>query len=290
MIPPVDVLVVLHNCRKLLPGLVDSLRGISIPIRLHLLDNNSTDGTAGAAGSMLVDLPFPSFLTRSLHNNGFARGMNLLAKTVTGEFMFILNPDTEVEPGALEALVRRMQSDPKIGIVEARQSPKEHPKAYDPVTGETTWCSGAAALIRRTAFEAVEGFDERLFFMYCEDVDFSWKLWLRGWKCIYVPEAVVRHFTQELLPGKRRTLENYFSFRNSMFLLYRFGAGNRWSLMRKFLRKRFFSSDYSLKSRVLFGIAFVDHIRYIPYLLHTRDTWSSERHRWIRFEETSLSH
>ena len=61
-------------------------------------------------------------------------------------------------------------------------------------------------LIRRKAFEDVRGFDERIFFMYCEDVDLSWKLWLRGWQCIYVREAVIQHFTQDLLPGKRRTI------------------------------------------------------------------------------------
>ena len=79
-------------------------------------------------------------------------------------------------------------------------------------------------LIRRTAFDEVGGFDAELFFMYCEDIDLSWRLWLKNWKCIYVPAAVVRHFTQDLAPGKRRTRENYYNFRNSLFLYYRFGG------------------------------------------------------------------
>ncbi len=215
--------------------------------------------------------------------------MNLLAEMGAAEFMFILNPDTELEEGALETLLTRADSDPGIGIAEARQFPREHPKTSDPVTGETTWCSGAAALIRRSAFRSAGGFDERLFFMYCEDVDLSWKLWLKGWKCVYVRDAVVRHFTQDLTPGKRRTLENYFSFRNSLFLFYRFGSADQWRVLWNFLARRLLSSSYSFKSRILFGIAFIDHIRYIPYLLHTRDTWSGVKHPWIRFEETSLS-
>ena len=79
----------------------------------------------------------------------FARGVNLLARQARQDFFFLLNPDSELQEGCLERLVERAQSDPNIGIAEARQSPREHPKTYDSATGETTWCSCAAALIRR---------------------------------------------------------------------------------------------------------------------------------------------
>src|SRR5262249_39460116 len=119
--------------------------------------------------------------------------------------------------------------------------------------------------------------------------DLSWKLWLRGWKCIYVPDATVRHYTQDIIPGKRRTLENYFSFRNSLFLFYRFGSWKDRSVLYNFLLKRFVLGNYSLRSRVLYTFAFVDHIRYIPYLLRTRDLWCAKKHPWVRLEETSLA-
>jgi GT2 family glycosyltransferase len=285
----VDLLVVLYNSKNTLPALLKSLHTISVPITAYFLDNDSTDGTPEFVVEALGHLPFPAFLTRSLRNNGFARGMNLLARMSSGEFMFILNPDAEVEPGCLETLLRKALADSRAGICEARQVPREHPKASDPKTGETTWCSGAASLIRRRAFEEVGGFDEKLFFMYCEDVDLSWKLWLKGWKCFYVPEASVNHRTQDLMPGKKRTQENYFSFRNTLFLIYRFGGARQWELMRTFLVKRFWSGSYTRKSKLLFLIALVDHIRYIPYLIQSRDVWSSTTHRWVRFEETSVS-
>ena len=285
----IDVLVVLHNSKAFVPALLDSLRTITLPVKIYFLDNNSADGTPEVIAQRLADLPFPAYLTRSLRNNGFARAMNLLAGMSSGEFMFILNPDTEMQPGVLETLAERVDSDRRIAICEARQAPREHPKFSDPKTGETSWCSGAAALIRRRAFEEVGGFDDRLFFMYCEDVDLSWKLWLKGWKCVYVRDAVVRHFTQDLVPGKRRTLENYLTFRNSLFLFYRFGSRAQWHVVRRFLLKRFLSSSYSFKSKLLFGFALIDHIRYIPHLLQTRDIWSGGKHPWIRFEETSLS-
>jgi GT2 family glycosyltransferase len=183
-------------------------------------------------------------------------------------------------------LLDRAKQDPAIGMCEARQSPREHPKTYDPKTGETTWCTGAAVLIRRNVFEALGAFDERIFFMYCEDVDLSWKVWLHGWKCTYVPDAVVRHYTQDLLPGKKRTLENYFSFRNSLFLFYRFGSWKDKGVLYNFLLNRFLVGNYSFRSRLLYVFALADHIRYIPYLLRTR---CAARHPWIRFEETSLA-
>jgi GT2 family glycosyltransferase len=288
--PAIDVLVILYNSRQFLPAFLDSLAVISIPVNLYFLDNNSSDGSADLVAERLPDLPLRVYLNRSLTNHGFARGMNLLAGMSSSEFMFVLNPDTELEPGALEILWSRAKSDSRIGICEARQVPREHPKSSDAESGETSWCSGAAALIRRTAFEAAGGFDDRLYFMYCEDVDLSWKLWILGWKCVYMRDACVRHFTQDLVPDKRRTRENYYTFRNSLFLFYRFGSWRQRRVLTDFLLNRFLSPAYSIKSKFVFGFALIDHIRYIPHLLQTRNSWSGGKHPWIRFEETSLSH
>lgn len=285
----VDLLIVLHNSRPLIPALIESLRSISTPVTAYFLDNGSRDDTAGTIAESLERLPFPAYLLRSLHNNGFARGVNLLASQGNGEFLFLLNPDTEIQPGCLEKLLAQASLDPQIGICEARQIPREHPKAFDSATGETTWCSGAAALIRRNAFQKIGGFDERLYFMYCEDVDLSWKFWIRGWKCIYVRDAEVRHLTQDLMPGKRRTLENYFSFRNSLFLFYRFGSWKDRKILQNFLWKRLVTPAYSVESKILFTFALVDHIRYIPYLIQSRGSWSGRDHPWVRLTETSLS-
>ncbi len=289
MTPEIDILIVLYNSSKFIRPLLDSLRCITLPVTIYFLDNGSTDNTAQTLATALPTFPLRTHFLRSLSNNGFARGVNLLAHQGKGEFLFLLNPDAELEEGCLEKLVDRAQNDPSIAMCEARQQPREHPKVYDPKTGETTWCTGAAVLIRRKAFEEFGGFDERIFFMYCEDVDLSWKFWLQGWKCIYVRDAVVRHFNQDIIPGKKRTWENYFSFRNSLFLFYRFGCKKDNRILYNFLFKRILYGKYSLRSRVLYTFAFVDHIRYIPYLLRTRNLWCGRRHPWVRFEETSLA-
>jgi GT2 family glycosyltransferase len=285
----IDIFVLLHNSRSLIPGFLKSLRRISIPVTVFFLDNNSSDGSPDLLAELLPSLPLKTHLLRSRRNNGFAGGMNRLAELSRSEFIFLLNPDTEIDDGCIERLLTRIRSDSQIAICEARQHPREHPKAVEPETGETTWCSGAAALIRRKAFDEVGQFDERLYFMYCEDIDLSWKLWLCGWKCIYLSDASVLHFTQDLLPGKVRTQENYFSFRNSLFLFYRFGTKKDWPLVRNFLVRRFLTRSYSLRSKLLFAIALVDHIRYIPYLYSSRASYGYG-HRWVRLSESSLSH
>ena len=290
MTPEIDILIVLYNSARFIHPLLDSLRRITIPVNLYVLDNASADDTAGQFAAALEKLPVRTCFLRSLTNNGFAKGMNLLSRQGTGEFLFMLNPDTELEDGCLERLLDRIKREPDIAVCEARQQPREHPKVYDVNSGETTWCTGAAVLIRRQAFVQVGGFDDRVFFMYCEDVDLSWKFWIRGWKCIYVPEAVVRHYTQDVIPGKKRTVENYFSFRNSLFLFYRFGCWNQKRVLYTFLLNRFVLGNYSFRSRVLYAFAFADHIRYIPYLLRTRYLWCAGRHPWVRLEETSLAH
>jgi len=287
--PEVDVLIVLYQSAKFIQPLLDSLQRITVPATIYFLDNASTDNTAKTVAAALTTFPLRTHFFRSRTNNGFARGVNLLARQGRGEFLFLLNPDTELEQGCLEQLLDRALGDSAIGMCEARQQPREHWKIYDPKTGETTWCTGAAVLVRRKAFEELSGFDERIFFMYCEDVDLSWKLWLRGWKCMYVPGAVVRHYNQDIIPGKTRTIENYFSFRNSLFLFYRFGCWKDRRVLYGFLLKRFVYGRYSLGSKLLYTFAFVDHIRYIPYLLRTRNLWCDRRHPWVRLEETSLA-
>ena len=286
---PVDLLIVLHNSERFLDPLMKSLRAVKIPVVCYFLDNASKDRTVEVLLEQLEDFPFKVHVFRSLRNNGFARGINLLSRQGSSAFMFVLNPDTIVEPDCLERLVARASMDPRIGMCEARQTPREHPKTFDPATGETSWCTGAAVLIRRAAFEEVQGFDERIFFMYCEDVDLSWKFWLGGWRCIYVRDAVIQHFTQDLAPGKKRTLENYFTFRNSLFLFYRYGSWKSRRVLANFLLRRFISGNYSFRSKFLYLFAFAEHLRYIPYLLQTRYLGDACQHRWVRLDETSLA-
>ena len=80
-----------------------------------------------------------------------------------------------------------------VAATEGRQIPIEHPKYYDPLTGETSWVTGCCVMLRREAFDSVSGFDAHFFPLYCDDVDLSWRLRAAGWTLRYVPSAVIVH-------------------------------------------------------------------------------------------------
>ncbi len=129
-----------------------------------------------------------------------ATGHNTLAINAGTDFLLILNPDTYPAPTMLTELVSAME-DPRIGIAEARQVPLEHPKSFDLRTGDTSWASTCGVLVRRVeAFEAVGGFDGESFPLYCDDVDFSWRVRLAGMRVVHVPRAVVFH-DKQIGPG-----------------------------------------------------------------------------------------
>lgn len=125
-------------------------------------------------------------------NTGTSRGLNLLTEGSEADYFITMNPDIVVAPRFLSVMLAPFQ-DPQVGLTEARQTPMEHHKAYDPVTFTTEWATGACITTRREAFRQVGGFDAENFFLYCDDVDLSWRLRLQGWKLIYQPLAPVFH-------------------------------------------------------------------------------------------------
>ena len=128
-------------------------------------------------------------------NLGFGKGHNANAARGSAPWILIVNQDCVLEPRVLEPLIATAEADrDDVAVWELRQIPYEHPKAYDPVTLDSPWASGAAMLVRRKAFDAVGGFEPRIF-MYGEDVDFSWRLRAKGWRVVYQPKLAVVHRT-----------------------------------------------------------------------------------------------
>ncbi|WP_376907582.1 glycosyltransferase [Agrobacterium fabrum] len=125
-------------------------------------------------------------------NLGSARGHNRLSEHADTDFLLILNPDVVVSPRLFENMLAPFSYE-KTGMVEAKQLPIEHPKAYDPTTGETGWATTACALTPTALFNSIEGFDADTFFLYCDDVDYSWRIREAGYKVIFMPSAVVFH-------------------------------------------------------------------------------------------------
>ena len=128
-------------------------------------------------------------------NLGFGPAINELLAMTRADYVLVLNQDAIPEPGSVEFLCNIARGDrPEVAAWEMRQIPYEHPKDYDPVTQETEWVSGAAVLLRTSAFRAVGGFEPKIF-MYGEDVELSWRLRCAGFRLRYVPRAAVVHHT-----------------------------------------------------------------------------------------------
>ncbi len=139
------------------------------------------------------------------------------------DYFLIVNPDVYLHELCISRLIDKFFEDGKKGMVEARQLPFEHPKEFNKQTEETPWASGSCLLLNSEFFQTVGGFDEN-FWMYCEDVDLSWRAWLNGFRVIYNREAVAYHFTgvHYSYSSFKFSLEHFWSARNFLYLMYKY--------------------------------------------------------------------
>jgi len=176
------------------------------------VDNGSTDGSVEY---MAATFPWVRVVALD-RNTGFAHANNAGAAGAAARYLVFLNNDTEVQPGWLASLTDVADADPAIGLVTSKLVYMDRPDIVDSAGDgylrsggafkighgrsddgasaprEVFGACGGACLIRRDLFEAIGGFDDRLFLIY-EDVDLSYRARLRGARIIYAPGAVVRH-------------------------------------------------------------------------------------------------
>jgi GT2 family glycosyltransferase len=134
-------------------------------------------------------------VTDSQANLGFGRAHNLLmagAFAEGAEFYLALNPDGMLHPDAIFEMIAVARRYEGRALVEAAQFPEEPPKIFDPLTLDTPWASGCCLLIPTTVYAAIGGFDEN-FFMFCEDVDLSWRVRHSGFAVKHAPRALFHH-------------------------------------------------------------------------------------------------
>jgi GT2 family glycosyltransferase len=210
--------------------LIGSLREQTNDVRVNLLiQDNSPDPaiTAQLQQMLAAEQHFARVdVQSSAENVGFGRGHNANALRGRAPFFFVLNQDCVLEPNVLAPLLAEASSDDaRVAAWELRQLPYEHPKAYDPVTLETPWASGAATLFRRSAFDAVGGFEPRIF-MYGEDVDLSWRLRATGFRLRYLPRYAVVHRTYKV-EGEVKPLQILGGVATNLCLRARFGGRRR---------------------------------------------------------------
>jgi hypothetical protein len=214
----IQVQVVLYGPGRRVPRLALGLQHLVAGIRnlSVVFWDNSPMPRPGASNGRPLDWSIDSSKEGNL---GFGRAHNQLAQAAPPgcEYLFLLNPDAVPQYDCLEKLLTVADANPDAALIEAAQFPKEHPKGYDAASLDTNWCSAACVLVRRRAFDELGGFDPQ-FFLYCEDVDLSWRVWLAGWRCLYVPDARCLHVTEGEDLGKDRSAEVYYSHLSQLYL------------------------------------------------------------------------
>jgi GT2 family glycosyltransferase len=185
-------------------------------------------------------------VVRSATNLGFGGGNNAGIRVAAGEYVFMVNNDTEFTPRLLEGLLAIFEKYPDAGVA----CPKFHYyfhkgvieyAGFEPInifTGrngmigsrqvdrgqfdvvkETPFAHGGAMLVRRDVFDAVGGFYEP-FFLYYEELDLSEKIRRKGYKLYYQPASLIYH-KESMTTGKSSTLKTFYLTRNRILFMRR---------------------------------------------------------------------
>ena len=229
----IRVIIVNWNGRKYISKCLDSLRKqVYKEFSITLVDNGSDDGSVE-----YIRWNYPEVKIISLHKNyGFAYANNIAIKEGGAEFIALLNNDAVADPLWLYALKEEMDKNPEAGFAASKMlfyhDKNIIDRAGDAYTasasgfltgrGESAdkyiskeWIFGAcagAAIYRAGMFDVVGLFDEDFFLVY-EDVDLSFRAQLLGYRCLYVPNAIVYHMAGRSI-GYNSPVSVYFGHRN----------------------------------------------------------------------------
>ena len=217
--PCISVIIVNYNGLKVLKRCLTSLLNTRYEsFEIVLVDNCSTDGSVDVGKKLISKHPYHKII-QNKENIGFAEGSNIGAKFSCGDYIVFLNNDTEVEPDWLEELIKVMESDPSIGVCQSKLLSFSNHHYFDSagdivdrygvgIRRGGDWgeedvgqynkvepifsARGAAMIVRRSVIEEIGLFDS-FFSLTYTDIDFCWRIRLRGYKVVYVPKSIVYH-------------------------------------------------------------------------------------------------
>lgn len=210
--------------------------------KIYVVDNNSEDGLESEV-KKIQDVHFIQTGTNLGYTGGNNSGIKRALKD-GAEFIFILNPDTTIDPNCIPESLK-VVSNPEVGIVgpkilfgdkktiwyaggvldklnvigSHRGLDQIDQGQYD-TEEETDYVSGAAMFVKKEVFDTIGLFDER-YFLYYEDSDFCFRAKKAEFKIMYVPKAVVYHQNAQST-GLGSPLQDYYISRNRMLLASKF--------------------------------------------------------------------
>ncbi len=225
-----STIIVSYNTKDLLKECLSSVVAAieNLEAEIIVVDNDSTDGTVEMLeGQVQNEIK----ILRNKENLGFARANNIGIQNSSGKYILLLNSDTIVEKNTIAEMVKYMEQNPKIGVATCRVELPDN--SLDPACHRgfpTPWASmtyflglerlfpmskifgqyhlgflpmgepheidspsGAFYLVRREVIDRVGMLDED-YFMYGEDLDWSFRIKQAGWKIMYYPFVKITHF------------------------------------------------------------------------------------------------
>ena len=230
--------------------------------KILVVDNGSTDG-----GPEIVRREYPEVEVIELsENTGFCHAVNVGVREADTPYVLLLNNDTIVKPGFVEALLERMESDARIfsvspmmltmgdetriddagdrynalGWAFARGKGQPADRYRKPV--RIFAACGGASLYRREAVLALGGFDEN-HFAYLEDIDIGYRARIHGWYNVYEPRAMVLHAGSAASGSRYNTFKVKLSSANNAYMI-----GKNMPLFQIFLNLPFLFIGFCIKT------------------------------------------
>jgi GT2 family glycosyltransferase len=208
--PLISVVILNYNGAPWLERCLQSLRIQSLfdHIEVIVADNSSPDGSGAIAESLLKDWPNGRYLQHGA-NLGYCEGNNRAAQIAHGEFLFFLNNDTWLEPHCLQRLLEGTRvshasaATPLVlnyhdNTLQTRGAAGfdlfglPTSRSHSPASLQILMPEGCSYLIQRHLFIQLQGFDSS-FFMFSDELDLSWRVWIAGHKAVIVPDALLHH-------------------------------------------------------------------------------------------------
>jgi GT2 family glycosyltransferase len=239
----VSIITVNFNQPQVTEELLKSIPGTYANIEVIVVDNGSNTNLATAWQANYPDVKF----IRSELNLGFAGGNNLGIKNATGNYLFFVNNDTEFTADLVKKLVKVLDANPLIGMISpkikyysdknliqyagytsmnyftARNSciglRETDIGQYDHITAPTSYCHGAAMMVRKEAIEKAGPMNEN-FFLYYEEVDWCEDIKRAGYQAWICTDTVIYH-KESVSVGKKSILKEYFMNRNRILFIRR---------------------------------------------------------------------
>lgn len=234
----VSIIVLNWNGKKFLKNCLDSLSKLTYSsVEVIVVDNNSNDGS-----QEFIRKNYPEFtLIENKENYGFAKGNNIGFKKSKGKYVLFLNNDTVVTPDFLQPLIEDFNNDPKIGCVQPQIRLMEDKSRLDQIGSYISYvgflyhygyrkkyseknygkiknifsAKGACIMFPRKLLEEIGLFDED-FFIFFEETDLCFRVWLSGHKVLYEPKSLIYH-----LVGGDTIASDKYKYERRIYLIFR---------------------------------------------------------------------